>query len=1606
MIVLRIIAVGTGAVNYLLEGSGCCPEHERAQDLDAPGHGLEHGRGTAQERAAVAGSAAGSAGGAARYFGAAVEHGEPAGVWGGRGLGLLGIEEGARASESFVRAVFGRLEDPRSGESLGRAPRTYKGTEERVAAAVAAAGPDITPERRRQLEVAAAADGRRAVAYYDFTFSPAKSVSVYYAALLAAGQHGAAGEVAAAHERAVTRAMAYAEEHLVYTRAGYHGRTAEGRSVGRYEAGEGLIWTAWRHSTNREREPQLHTHVAVLNRVRTLSDGVVRALDGRGFRPVKEALATAYERALEEELVAARAVVFADRPDGKVREIVGIDPELCGEASTRRAQTLAKAEELTALYVARNGREPDAAARKAILHDAAMGTRNPKTGAQGPAAVADWARTGSRAERLMAALEAVADAAEAAAAGQHPDVAAGVRLDPMVPEQRRALLAAAVAEVQAAYPSWTVGNLVAAIDRRVGALPVEVAGAGRPAFLERLAGEVLAAGNEHGVLLLTAADPVAVPEQLRRVQDGRSVFRPHIDERYATAAQLRIEEQLVVGARQPGAPAVGGPELELLRVELAAHGLSPDQVAAVAGVVSSGRRADVLIGPAGAGKSRTVATLARVWGEQFGGRVLGLATSQNAAQVLAADGVPALNTARFLLAFAPGPNGEPPREQVRTGDLFVVDEAGMSATAELARIAQIVADGGGKIVYTGDSEQLVSVGAGGMLGLLAADNGAFELTEVHRFAQAWEREASLRLRAGDPTVIPEYEDRGRLQAGTAEEMTAAAVRGYLADVVEGKDSLLVAASNQQAAALAKEVRRGLVEYGRVDPEPLTWLGSRAEKVPVSVGDRIEARHNDWSIPVDAGPGGVRTPVFNRGLYTVVGRNPNGALRVQGAAGEIAHLPPDYVQQHVTLAYACTVNGAQGRTVDTSHAVLDESATRNAAYVALSRGREANIVYLVARRDPDAHDQQRLEQAAAGRLATILGTEEARPAAEEVRRAGAAEQVSLAWVGGQWDAVAGQVAHDRYRGLLAGLLEPERHQRLVAEPGWARLVRAVRQVELAGHHGDALLRSAVAGRPLTDAQQLSDVIRWRVRRLAADRTPEVAVAVGDWTALAPPTDGPVGQFAHELAVLAADRQHALGHAAAADPPGWALTQLGPVPDGSDLTARAEWVERAGAVAAYRELAGIDEHTESIGQAPSREQELHHHLWTQAAAALGPAHEQEAVDYRALLDHELYAVREHWAREQAWAPAYVAEEMRAAYELGRGYDQDAVLAGAKLATLEPTDEQWEATAAQFARSQRLAELTLERARQLEQIHSARGGWYAATAEARIADEAAAAELERRGLPARRGPDVVEQLPLFDTLTEDQDLELAEAILARDPDHDRGQTVDQDLGQEVVGHERGQNREPDVGLQEPADLPRESRREVGPVRGREPDDVELDEQVTEAVAAGRTVERLVDEPEPTELTAAAGAQAALAVEDDEQLALLEVTPDVADEVAAQPLHALHRDEPDPAPDLDEDHATIDEHLAAIDGHLNAMEDRAREDARTTLADARRQAEISAALRAHRAAAEPGSLEQKVSEWIRRREEEAELAEEQRRRWADYDREQSLGQGVDRDQGLGMGY
>ena len=196
--------------------------------------------------------------------------------------------------------------------------------------------------------------------------------------------------------------------------------------------------------------------------------------------------------------------------------------------------------------------------------------------------------------------------------------------------------------------------------------------------------------------------------------------------------------------------------------------------------------------------------------------------------------------------------------------------------------------------------------------------------------------------------------------------------------------------------------------------------------------------------------------------------------------------------------------------------------------------------------------------------------------------------SLAWVGTQWDLLTAEYGRHRATDTLTRLLAPDVHKRLVNEPGYARLMAAVRSVELAGHDPGAVLAKAVARGSLHDAHSVSDVLRYRIRLLEdGGRTPERVVRDGDWTTFAAPWPGPVGDYARVLAAAATARQTELGERVAAHPPAWALAAatLGPPP--ADPRQRAEWVRRVGIVAAYRDLHAIPDRRLSVGEGPSRE-----------------------------------------------------------------------------------------------------------------------------------------------------------------------------------------------------------------------------------------------------------------------------------------------------------------------------------------------------------------------------------------------------------------------------------
>jgi hypothetical protein len=337
------------------------------------------------------------------------------------------------------------------------------------------------------------------------------------------------------------------------------------------------------------------------------------------------------------------------------------------------------------------------------------------------------------------------------------------------------------------------------------------------------------AGEVQPVVCLDAPDLMA-PPVLRRDLDGRSIFtRPGVS-RYATEVQLSREEKLLERARQEGAPRLARARAaRLLAAEpaqLDAQLLEPVDTAASAGiqpcgltvaqqaaawhVLTSPRRCELIEAPAGAGKTRLLAVIARMF-TMAGIRVYGTGPSQTSVHVLEAAAAEAgvdltvWNTARLLGQRKDGTYRNP--REIEPGSVLLVDEGSMVSLEHYARLMKYAADRGAKVVTAGDPSQLKAVEGGGGLDLLASGLGVVQLPDALRFREDWEKEASLRLRAGDAEVLTEYADHGRITGAPPDEAKALARRTYVAEYIAGRAPLLMAASNALVDRLASRSAR-------------------------------------------------------------------------------------------------------------------------------------------------------------------------------------------------------------------------------------------------------------------------------------------------------------------------------------------------------------------------------------------------------------------------------------------------------------------------------------------------------------------------------------------------------------------------------------------------------------------------------------------------------------------------------------------------------------------------------------------------------------------------------------------------------------------------------
>ena len=616
-------------------------------------------------------------------------------------------------------------------------------------------------------------------------------------------------------------------------------------------------------------------------------------------------------------------------------------------------------------------------------------------------------------------------------------------------------------------------------------------------------------------LLISAPELHHTPERLRRA-DGTTRFRAKGHEVYTTTTLLEAEARLLEAGRQTGGPVVAvGTVAAVTEATLPGrdHGVALDQAVAVEQIATSGRELDVLVGPAGTGKSTTMAALRAAWEAEHGaGSVLGLAPSAATAEVLATElGIDTENVAKWLyehrqeterlanirelrshLRSLPefsrarrplrqrivAAEAEVARWRLRPGQLVIVDEASLAGTFALDELGRAAATAGAKIVLVGDQGQLSSVEAGGMFAALVRDREGFapELTDVHRFHHAWEKRASVELRAGSPDAIDAYQAHERITDGDREQMLDALYVAWRKDTKDGRTSLMIAGDLGTVSELNARARADRVAEGAVADVGVEVAGGGT----AGVGDLVVTRQNDRRLCT--GQGWVR----NGDRWTVTATDQDGAMTVQRAnGGGTVVLPAAYVAEHVELAYASSAHRAQGRTVDTAHAFVTSTTTREALYVLATRGRESNQLYVDTHYDPDpqtAHDQATEPVSAKEVLAGVLRNEGADVAAHDMIRREQSEAEGMERLSAEYLTLATMAQSERWDSLLArsGLTEGDLAA-VRASAAHGPLLAAFREAEARGLDVEDAFPRLVAGRSLADAADVAAVLHGRVER---------------------------------------------------------------------------------------------------------------------------------------------------------------------------------------------------------------------------------------------------------------------------------------------------------------------------------------------------------------------------------------------------------------------------------------------------------------------------------------------------------------------------------------------
>ena len=341
--------------------------------------------------------------------------------------------------------------------------------------------------------------------------------------------------------------------------------------------------------------------------------------------------------------------------------------------------------------------------------------------------------------------------------------------------------------------------------------------------------------------------------------------------------------------------------------------------------------------------------VAREAWDQTGIPVVGVALAARAALELGRGaGIGATTIERLLIATSRPGGGLP------VGGVLVIDEAGMVGTRTLTRLVDLATAAKAKVVLVGDHHQLPEIDAGGTFAGLANRLPAIELNDNRRQRASWEIVALDELRDGDiPTAVDTYIEHDRLAVGATIDAVREELVGDCRPPANTAPTRSWSPRERRHRRSQRSRRLRLARAGQL-AGPTIEMGGREFRV----GDRVLCLRNHRSVGVLNGTRATVTGIDTGAPSITIERDDTG---------DQVLLPAEYLDAGwLDHGYALTAHAhrggrghrhkAQGLTCEATFVLADDATYREWGYVAMSRGRGDNRLYLVDDpTDPDPVD---------------------------------------------------------------------------------------------------------------------------------------------------------------------------------------------------------------------------------------------------------------------------------------------------------------------------------------------------------------------------------------------------------------------------------------------------------------------------------------------------------------------------------------------------------------------------------------------------------------------------------------------------------------------------